>query len=301
MLEQDMEELIARYPAEFFPRNDFSLVGRQGSFPGVGRYDLLFKDGRGTNILMELKARPAKYEDADQLAKYHDALMLSGHKGVVLWLVAPTIPASVKEFLDNVGIEYSEIHVGEYRRVAEKVGYSVAPVDTATLVDLPTTERARRPRAERGLDAGYRSRVSPEFAGQVERLAAVFGAGHRFLRDLGDNRVPAFYLWTATNAHLYHKDSYCCYIVPAKNELKIRGRYNARIRSGTTDEHDLIFPGPVRRLIQDLEGFKVGWAEERGEWVVLGNATPPDFFDGFLELIRTVEQRHPDETNGSAQ
>ncbi len=50
------------------------LQERQGSFQGVGRFDLLFKDEFDTNILMELKARTAKYQDATQLAKYKDAL-----------------------------------------------------------------------------------------------------------------------------------------------------------------------------------------------------------------------------------
>jgi len=93
MLEKDMEELIVRYPSDFFPLFSFTLAGRQGIFSGVGRYDLLFDDSRGMKILMELKARPAKYEDAEQLAKYNDALRMSGQKGIVLWLVAYQHPA----------------------------------------------------------------------------------------------------------------------------------------------------------------------------------------------------------------
>jgi hypothetical protein len=93
----------------------------------VGRFDLLFQDEFQTNILMELKARPAKYEDANQLARYHDELVRRGEKNVLMWLVAPQIPNSVKEFLDRFGIEYSEIHINEFIRVAQRHNVPVDP------------------------------------------------------------------------------------------------------------------------------------------------------------------------------
>ena len=287
MRERDMEELIARYPAEFFPRHEFTLVDRQGLFPGVGRYDLLFKDGWGTTVLMELKARPAKYADADQLAKYHGALKAAGQTGIMLWLVAPNIPTSVREFLDNIGIEYTEIHVAEYNRIAEKFGYDVVRPEQEDEARRPAPEKVRRPKSPRVGHAEYRSRVKPIFAGQVEKLAGVFDAGYRFLRDLGDNRIPGFYIWTGTNAHLYYRDGYYSYIVPNRGELKLRGRFNGQISSAATDNNEFVFPGGVRRLIQELDGFKSGWANEAGEWVILRNATPAAFFEGLLELIRT--------------
>src|SRR5436305_265941 len=74
MLERHMEDLIAAYPEEFFPGQRLALVGRQQTFAGIGRFDLLFKDGFGANVLMELKAVPTKYENATQLAKYKEAL-----------------------------------------------------------------------------------------------------------------------------------------------------------------------------------------------------------------------------------
>ncbi|MDI1304220.1 MAG: endonuclease NucS, partial [bacterium] len=118
MLESVMEELISKYPSEFFPRKSLTLTGRQRSFSGVGRFDLMFQDEHKTNILMELKARPAKYEDASQLAKYNDALKIQGVSNILMWLVATDIPNSVREFLDRIGIEYTEIHESEYRIVA---------------------------------------------------------------------------------------------------------------------------------------------------------------------------------------
>jgi len=60
MLELQMEDLIAAYPEEFFPEHPLVLKGRQKAFAGVGRFDRLFSDRYGTNVLMELKAVGAK-------------------------------------------------------------------------------------------------------------------------------------------------------------------------------------------------------------------------------------------------
>jgi len=125
MLERDMESLIAAHPADFFPRHELVLEGRQKSFRGVGRFDLLFRDQFGFNVLMELKAVPARYEDASQLAKYRDAMIASGDSKILMWLVATSIPASVREFLDHVGIQYTEIHIAEFKRAAVLHGYQL--------------------------------------------------------------------------------------------------------------------------------------------------------------------------------
>jgi hypothetical protein len=74
MTEKEMEDLIASYPAEFFPRRPLNLKGRQGTFCGIGRYDLLFEDHFKNNLVMELKAVPAKLEVGEQLVKYKQAL-----------------------------------------------------------------------------------------------------------------------------------------------------------------------------------------------------------------------------------
>ncbi len=123
MLERDMEELIARFTEDFFRGAGLQLKGRQQSFAEVGRFDLLFSDPHGTNVLMELKARVAKYEDASQLAKYKDELQHRGVTNILMWLVAPQIPNSVREFLDRIGIEYTEIHEAQFRQAAARHDY----------------------------------------------------------------------------------------------------------------------------------------------------------------------------------
>jgi hypothetical protein len=126
MLEREMEDLLAKYPEEFFPRHKFTLEGRQKSFAGVGRFDLLFRDHHHWLNLMELKARTLKYEDASQVAGYFDELHARGHKNVVMWLIAPHIPQSVRLFLDDKGIQYEEIHFSQFKTVARHHGYAIA-------------------------------------------------------------------------------------------------------------------------------------------------------------------------------
>jgi hypothetical protein len=142
MTERQMEDLIAQFPDEFFSSHGLVLKGRQQSFAEVGRFDLLFVDSFQTNVLMELKARTAKYEDASQLAKYKDALNQSGQPNILMWLVAPQIPNSVREFLDRIGIEYSEIHEAQFRRVAER---HEIKLDIEEAASTPDTARPRHP------------------------------------------------------------------------------------------------------------------------------------------------------------
>lgn len=125
MIEKDMEDLISAYPDDFFPHRSFVLVDRQRSFAGIGRFDLLFEDEFKTTILMELKAKTLRYEDATQVAKYRDELKRIGCTNIIMWLVAPQIPGSVREFLDDKGIQYSEFHVAEFRLIAERHGFAI--------------------------------------------------------------------------------------------------------------------------------------------------------------------------------
>jgi hypothetical protein len=132
MIEKDMEDVIASFPDDFFPRKHLVLVGRQQSFSGVGRFDLLFEDEFKSTILMELKARTLKYEDATQVARYGDELKRNGCRNIIMWLVAPQIPTSVRDFLDDKGIEYTEIHFAEFRRVAERRAFLIQSETAAT-------------------------------------------------------------------------------------------------------------------------------------------------------------------------
>ena len=139
-----MEQLIAAYPDDFFPRHVLRLCGRQQTFKGVGRFDLHFQDQFDSNILMELKAVPARYEDASQIAKYRDAMQARGDERISMWLVAPLIPPSVRESLAHIGIEFTEIHESEFMRVAALRGVNI---NDQVVVEQPTTVALNREKA----------------------------------------------------------------------------------------------------------------------------------------------------------
>ncbi|MGO9270735.1 MAG: endonuclease NucS domain-containing protein [Terriglobia bacterium] len=148
MREKDMENLIAQFPDDFycFHGKGFVLKGRQQTFAGVGRFDLLFEDCYHNSILMELKAERFSYSDvADQIGKYNDALEKAGNANVVMYVVAPDIPNHVRKTLSRSGIECAEISEAEFRRVAKKDNYPWPEEFEAT---KPTG--SRKPRAATG-------------------------------------------------------------------------------------------------------------------------------------------------------
>lgn len=139
ILEREMEDLIAKNPDHFFPRLGLVLQGRQQSFRGVGIFDLLFVDRHGMNILMELKAVPARYEVIDQVARYRDALEAQGSTNVIMWIVSPSVPPGLRQFLAHLGIEYTEIHESEFVRAANQFGYSLrASIEEESGVAAPS-------------------------------------------------------------------------------------------------------------------------------------------------------------------
>jgi len=188
-----MESLIATYPSDFFPRHELTLEGRQRSFRGVGRFDLLFRDHFGFSVLMELKAVPARYEDASQLARYRDAMLALGDARILMWLVAPSIPASVCEFLDHVGIEHTEIHVAEFKRVATNRDYQFAQRAELSSLDLFNAndggsdlagEAKSRPREPTRIITPRRTTAVESYGEEIRKSAAKGGS----TRGTAENR-----------------------------------------------------------------------------------------------------------------
>lgn len=282
-----MEELIARYPQDFFPRKKLILKDRQRNFSGVGRFDLLFSDEYNTNILMELKARAAKYEDASQLAKYLDEMRLLGEKNILMWLVAIQIPNSVREFLDRIGIEYSEIHVAEYMRIAHKYNYSIQSsitneVESSAFEHIPSPHF--RNQAKEYHKSHYSSIIQNKYRSKRENLRLTFKDGYDFLCRVERND-DNIWLGTATNAHLYLRNSYLAYIVVENDRLVFRPKFNNQIYSGTIDHSKFLFSEKLRHLITDLNGFKNGWAFQDGNGFIFRNTTPNEFFNEFYNYI----------------
>jgi hypothetical protein len=183
MSERDIEDLIATYPSEFFPGKGLRLKGRQQALAGVGRFDLLFEDRYKRQVLMELKARNLKYQDATQVAEYKDALEERGVKRLVMWLVAPRIPIHVRDFLDDVGIEYSEIHKGQFQEVAKRHGFTFRAEGLAKKMAV-TSETTAKPVKS----AGNRiQRKKPQPYDEWPDIAkAVNKAGQELRRKFGD-------------------------------------------------------------------------------------------------------------------
>lgn len=302
MLEKEMEDLIANYPNDFFSRKQLKLVGRQRTFPGVGRFDLMFKDEFDSNILMELKARPAKYKDADQLAKYWNALVQQGQQDVIMWLVAPSIPFSVRNFLDRIGIEYTEIHEAEFRRVAERHDYSFASEKVFSLsepLDEATTTNTRNNAVRLEFNKNGKCRVKEEFEARLDMLKTTFPGAYKFLADICDTNFPEAYLGTSSNAHLYFRNCFLVYIQLNKvktkpNFIRFSPKYHGSIDSGTIDRHEKLF-SRFPSLIEKFNGFQRKWAireksprNYRYPVYRFTNDTPSEFFDELLMLIKTL-------------
>lgn len=98
-----------------------------------------------------------------------------------MWLVAPQISTSVREFLDRIGIEYTEIHEAEFRRVAERHGATIkseAPSETkipppARPAVMPPKAAAvpRQIRNNTHVETGPEVRIPPAFEWRAVGLA----------------------------------------------------------------------------------------------------------------------------------
>ncbi len=290
-----MEDLIAKFPKEFFPRKELALVGRQGTYVNVGRYDLLFRDEHGTNILMELKARSAKYEDASQLAKYKDALEGHGEKNILMWLVSPQIPGAVRELMDRVGIEYTEIHDAEYRNVAKRHDIQIESemirqdMQPALFPDIrPFVEPRSRGNSDSGRhgNRAFRNSIQPKFRSNRERLRTSFPAAYEFLSYPEQHHESGTWLSTSTNAHLYLRDGYLMYIVLGNDSLLLSPHHNNKISGIARNRSKLLFPQVINSLIQSLNGFESGWAIPNHDGSVgIRRAAPREFFTELIQRI----------------
>jgi len=124
MLEKDIENLIAKYPKEFFPKEDFKLINQQHSIQGK-RFDILFEDKYGRLIIVEVKRGILSREACGQIVEYYGLLKNNfPDKIIELILCANIIPTERKTFLETTGIECKEIPIPLLVSIAEKYSYS---------------------------------------------------------------------------------------------------------------------------------------------------------------------------------
>jgi len=123
MLEKDIENLIANYPYEFFPKSDLKLLGQQFNL-GKCRADILFKDNFDRYIIVEVKRGILSREASGQIIEYYGRLKEEKPEAIIeLILCANVIPIERRSFLEKVGIECKEISIGLILEIAKKYQY----------------------------------------------------------------------------------------------------------------------------------------------------------------------------------
>lgn len=160
MLESFMEDLLWKYPDDFFPRHGFKQAARQFTLSGAGRLDISFRDANDRLWVIEVKAVPIRLEVADQVYRYAQKLREAQPlDSPIPAVVAPVINQTVRDHFDKWGIEHFEIPEASFRRVATERGIAVEAEPS------PSTMRTsvKRPKAKPpGTDA--RSRLLEEIS-----------------------------------------------------------------------------------------------------------------------------------------
>lgn len=124
MLEKDIENLIAKYPEEFFPDSGFKLIGQQIRL-GKCYADIIFEDKYSRKVIVEVKRGILSREHSGQVIEYYGLLKIeSPDERVELILCANIIPVERKKFLETVGIECKELGINLINQVAQKYNYT---------------------------------------------------------------------------------------------------------------------------------------------------------------------------------
>ena len=106
MLEKDIENLIASFPKEFFPKEELKLISQQYTL-AKRRIDILFEDKYKRYIIVEVKRGILSREASGQIIEYYGLLKNQfPDKIIELILCANTIPIERKLFLANLLIPF---------------------------------------------------------------------------------------------------------------------------------------------------------------------------------------------------
>lgn len=146
MLEKDIENLIANYPDEFFPKSGFKLIGQQVKL-GKCFADILFEDKHNRKIIVEVKRGILSRDASGQVMEYYGLLKSQNFDDVIeLVLCANIIPPERRTFLEISGIECKELGINLINQVAERVNYQFinSPIKTKVVTtneELPISDR----------------------------------------------------------------------------------------------------------------------------------------------------------------
>jgi len=135
MLEKDIENLLAKYPNEFFPSHNLKLVGQQVKL-GTIFTDVVFENPKGEMVIIEIKRGILRREAIGQIIEYYGMLkQKEPNKNILLHLVANVIPKQMTFFLkERLGIEFVEISASKIREVAEKHSYQFLDAEKPELL-----------------------------------------------------------------------------------------------------------------------------------------------------------------------
>jgi hypothetical protein len=123
MLEKDIENLIAKYPDEFFPSSGFKLIGQQVRL-GKCFADIIFEDKYNRKVIIEVKRGILSRDASGQVMEYYGLLKNEEPESIVeLILCANIIPAERKTFLETIGIECKELGINRLNEIASKYNY----------------------------------------------------------------------------------------------------------------------------------------------------------------------------------
>jgi len=123
MLEKDIENLIAKYPDEFFKDSGLNLIGQQIKL-GKCYADIIFEDKHKRKIIVEVKRGILSRDASGQVMEYYGLLKTESPDDFVeLVLCANVIPQERKKFLETIGIECKELGINLINQVAQKYNY----------------------------------------------------------------------------------------------------------------------------------------------------------------------------------
>lgn len=135
MWSKDIENLLARYPDEFFPEQGLKLKGQQVRL-GTYSADIVFENSKGETIIVEIKRGILRREAIGQIIEYYATLKSrKPNRNILLFLVANVIPKEMTVFLkEKLGMEFIEIPASKIREVAEKHTYRFLDTENPELL-----------------------------------------------------------------------------------------------------------------------------------------------------------------------
>ena len=144
MLEKDIENLIAMYSDEFFPKSGFQLIGQQVRL-GNKYADIIFEDKVNRKVIVEVKRGILTRDGSGQVMEYYGLLKAQNPDDIVeLILCANIIPPERKKFLEISGIECKELGINFINKIADKYSYEFLKTSnklkTDTRKEIPSTD-----------------------------------------------------------------------------------------------------------------------------------------------------------------